>query len=519
MKGLPRLNKKYLANKLLGQEIADYPADLLEYPERVIQFGEGNFLRAFMDWFFHEMNKKGIFQGRAVVIQPISQGRVSQLNEQDGLYTLLLRGLEKGQIVNKKEVMTGVSRGLNAYTQWGEILRLAEDPAIEFVVSNTTEAGIVYSREDRPGDNPPNSFPGKLTAYLYHRYRYFGGARDKGMIIIPAELIEGNGDQLRAIVLKLAEEWALPEDFKAWVREANVFLNTLVDRIVTGYPFHERDKLEEELGYGDENIVAGEIFHLLVIEGDKKLQEKLPFHEAGLNVIWVDNLTPYRERKVRILNGAHTSAVAVSFLAGIDLVREAVQDKLLGKFIRKTIFENIIPAMDMAPEELEAFATEVLERFANPFIDHKWLDISLNSIAKFKARVLPSLLDYIEKKNNRGEASSSALPRYLVYSLAALINFYRGREIRDNSLLAERNGETYLVRDDIKVLEFFAGLWGRYFAGEIDLEELAGDLLANQAFWGQDLNEVAGLRASLVDYLAAIEGKGLRGSLLELLES
>lgn len=258
MKGLPRLNKKYLANKLLGQEIADYPADLLEYPERVIQFGEGNFLRAFMDWFFHEMNKKGIFQGRAVVIQPISQGRVSQLNEQDGLYTLLLRGLEKGQIVNKKEVMTGVSRGLNAYTQWGEILRLAEDPAIEFVVSNTTEAGIVYSGEDRPGDNPPNSFPGKLTAYLYHRYRYFGGARDKGMIIIPAELIEGNGDQLRAIVLKLAEEWALPEDFKAWVREANVFLNTLVDRIVTGYPFHERDKLEEELGYGDENIVAGD---------------------------------------------------------------------------------------------------------------------------------------------------------------------------------------------------------------------------------------------------------------------
>lgn len=519
MAQLSQLNKEYLVNNLLGMEIANYSAEMLEYPERLIQFGEGNFLRAFVDWFLHEMNKKGIFQGRAVVIQPIPQGKVSNLNNQDGLYTLLLRGIEKGQLVNKREVITGISRGLNAYTQWKEILQLAEDPAIEFVISNTTEAGIVYSPEDKLTDNPPNSFPGKLTAYLYRRYQHFAGARDKGMIIMPVELIERNGDQLREIVLKLAEQWELPEDFQKWVREANVFLNTLVDRIVTGYPFNEIDKLEQELGYHDENIVAGEIFHLLVIEGDKKLQEKLPLQEAGLNVIWVDDLTSYRERKVRILNGAHTSAVTVSYLAGIDLVREAVNDELLGKFIRKTIFDNIIPSMDMEPEELESFAEEVLERFANPFIDHKWLDISLNSIAKFKTRVLPSLLGYMEKKHDAGEASPCALPRYLVFSLAALINFYRGTEIQDNQLLAERNGESYSVRDDIKVLEFFADLWGRYIKGEINLEKLALEVLGEQSFWEQDLNEVPGLRASLTEYLKSIEKKGLKNSLLDLLES
>ncbi|MTI60405.1 MAG: tagaturonate reductase [Firmicutes bacterium] len=509
-KNLPKLNKEYLKNNLLGTELADYSADILEYPERVIQFGEGNFLRAFVDWMFHQMNKEGVFKGRAVIVQPIPQGRVSNLNKQDGLYTLFLRGKQDGKVVDQREVMTAVSRGLEAYTQWDEVLKLAENPEIEFVVSNTTEAGIVYSSDDKLDDTPPDSYPGKLTAYLYRRYQFFNGASDKGMLIIPVELIERNGDILREVVIKLADNWKLPEGFKDWIREHNIFVNTLVDRIVTGYPFKEKDKLEEELGYCDENLDTGEIFHLWIIEGDESLKEKLPFHKAGLNVRWVDDVTPYRSRKVKILNGAHTSTVPVSYLAGIDLVRDAVDDQLLSDFIKKVIFENIIPTMSLSVEELEDFSKKILERFANPFIDHKWLDISLNSTSKFKTRVLPSLLEFIEEKEE--------LPDKLVFSLAALITFYKGTEIRDKHLVAYRQQEEYLIKDDMSALEFFADLWGRYENNELGIEKLAEEVLGHQEFWQQDLNKLPGLTAAVTDYLKKIKEQGVKKCLTVLLD-
>lgn len=506
---LPQLNKEYLKKNLLGSELANYSTEIMEYPERVIQFGEGNFLRAFVDWMFHQMNKEGVFKGRVVIVQPIPQGRVSSLNKQDNYYTLLLRGRQDGEVVNKREIITGASRGLEAYSQWDEVLRLAENPEIEFVISNTTEAGIVYSADDKLDDTPPVSYPGKLTSYLYHRYQYFNGDRGKGMLIIPVELIDRNGDKLKEVILRLADNWNLPQDFKNWIEEGNIFVNTLVDRIVTGYPFKEVDEIEEELGYYDENLDTGEIFHLWVIEGDESLKEKLPFHKVGLNVKWVDDMTPYRSRKVRILNGAHTSTVPVSYLMGIDLVRDAVNDELISEFIERIIFEDIIPTMNLERDELDSFANKILERFANPFIDHKWLDISLNSTSKFKTRVLPSLVKYIEDKNQ--------LPERIVFSLAALIIFYKGTEIRDNLLVAYRNDQEYLIKDDIEVLEIFADLWSRYQNDGINIVKLVEEVLANQDFWQRDLNQLSGLTVGVINYLKQIEEQGVKKSLARLL--
>jgi tagaturonate reductase len=507
---LPSLNRKYLESELLGTELADFPAEILDYPEKVIQIGEGNFLRAFVDWMFHTMNKKGIFKGRAVVAQPIREGRISNLNEQDGLYTLYLRGIENGSEVNKKEIMTTISRGLETYAQWEEFVKLAENPEIEFVVSNTTEAGIAYNEDENLGDTPPESYPGKLTAYLYRRYRKFNGDQDKGMIIIPVELIDRNGDNLKKIVLQLVEDWNLETEFSEWIVESNHFLNTLVDRIVTGYPFNEIDELEAELGYHDQNLDTGEIFHLWVIEGDESLKEKLPFHKVGLNVKWVDDLTPYRTTKVRILNGAHTSTVPVSYLAGIDLVRDAVNDALVGKFINQTVFEDIIPTLDADKNELEDFASKIFERFKNPYIDHKWLDISLNSTSKFKTRVLPSLIQHIEKYDK--------VPERLTFALAALIYFYHGTELEKGKLVAFRNGEKYLIRDDQDVLEYFAGLWRKFETEEITISELAENLLANNNLWDRDLNKLSGLTDSLISNLKMIKKEGMKKSLEKLVK-
>jgi tagaturonate reductase len=508
-KELSILNKELFEAKLRRSGLANVSSKMLEYPEKVVQIGEGNFLRAFVDWMFHEMNKKGIFGGRVVVVQPIQEGRVKYLNEQDGLYTLLLRGMQEGKVVNEKEVITSISRGLEAYTQWKEVLELAENPEIEFVVSNTTEAGIAYVPSNKLSDNPPDSYPGKLTAFLYHRFQYFKGAMDKGMVIIPVELIDRNGDNLKKIVIQLAGDWELPQDFIEWIEKANHFLNTLVDRIVTGYPHNEARQIEEELGYCDSSLVAGEIFHLWVIEGDKKLKERLPFHKIGLNVKWVDDLTLYRTRKVRILNGAHTSSVAVAYLAGIDIVRDAVNDTLVEDFMRAAIFDDIIPTLDLGENELKEFADAVLERFKNPFIDHKWLDISLNSISKFKTRVLPSLVEYGRR--------FGTFPKMLTFAFAALIAFYRGSEIKDGKLVAYRNGEEYFVNDDMEALEFFRELWASYENNKIDLKDMVKAVLSKVELWDGNLSELPGLADRVYDYLNSIVTCGMRESLIQLL--
>ena len=503
---MDRLNEEYLRQNLLGRhEAADFAGELLEYPERVLQIGEGNFLRAFFNWMLHEMNKKGVFKGRAAVVQPIPPGRVDELNEQDCLYTLLLRGIEAAEEKVEKEIITSISRGIKAYGEWEKVLKLAEDPAVEFVVSNTTEAGITYNSEDDPLDNPPESFPGKLTVFLKKRYDYFAGSPESGLVIIPVELIEKNGEELKKIVLRLADDWDFSPDFIDWVEEENVFFNTLVDRIVPGYPEEEAEEIEADLGYRDKNMTAGEIFHSWIIEGGEKHKEKLPFHSADLNVKWVDDLTPYRTRKVRILNGAHTSTVPVAYLCGVELVREAAEDDLLRDFIEKSMFCEIIPTLDFAEEELKSFAEKVLERFENPFIDHRWLDISLNSTSKFKTRVLPSLLAYRDRFDE--------LPENLVFSLAALIIFYRGKRIDNEHLIAEYNGVEYKIQDDREAMEFFLELWNE----DLNYRQLTAKVLSNESFWGRDLSEITGLVDKTTYYLESIDKEGMRNTLSEII--
>lgn len=481
------------------------PVSSASLPEKVIQFGEGNFLRAFVDWLFHRLNEKGLFNGRVVVVQPLPEGLVSLLNEQDGLYTLILRGLHEGAAVQSEEIISSVSRGLNPYTQWEEYLRCAENPEIQFVVSNTTEAGIVFDPGDSLQSKPPRSFPGKLTAFLYHRFKHFQGERDKGMVLLPCELIERNGDTLKEVLLRLATAWALPAEFKRWLKEENLFLNTLVDRVVTGYPESEAEQLAQRLGYRDRLLVTGERFHLWVIEGPAELKERLPFAEAGLKVIWTDDLAPYRTRKVRILNGAHTAAVPAAFLYGLETVGEMVAHPLLGRYTRELIYDEIIPSIGLESEMLQEFAGAVWERFHNPYLEHRLQSILLNSVSKFTARVLPSIEGYRERRG--------LLPPKLSFSLAALIALYRGR-IEGAQLRSHREKGPYLLRDDPRALELLSSLWARCDCSAEATGGLVEKALGSASLWGRDLNEIPGLARAVAAHLEVIVEAGLEQALL-----
>lgn len=506
---MEKLNRSFLADYkgAAGVEAAQIRADL---PERVLQFGEGNFLRAFADWMIHQLNKNNLFNGKVVVAQPIAEGLADKLNAQDGIYTLLLRGLADGKIVEQKEIIDVISRCLNPYGEWETVLACAENPDIEFVISNTTEAGIAYDASDRIDLNPPVSFPGKMTAYLYRRYQHFNGAPDKGLAILACELIERNGDNLKAIVLRLAKEWGLPAEFSAWVENANIFANTLVDRVVTGYPRDEVAKLQAELGYVDELMDTGELFHLWVIEGPQELAKRLPFTEVGLNVIWTDDMTPYRTRKVRILNGAHTSSVPASFLYGLETVKEMMDHAVTGKFVRQIIQEEILPSIDLDRAMMEKFAGDVIERFENPFIKHYLLSILLNSSSKFKARVLPSLLEYHKK--------TGALPQRLVFSLAALIAAYKNGVMEGTGLKVQREAGDYVMKDDVPVLEFFADLWAKFDGSQEASRQLSQAVLGKQSLWGMDLNQVPELTAAVGNYLFKISRVGIQQTMQDIVK-
>jgi tagaturonate reductase len=498
------LNRTWLSKGVaLPAEVTVGPLGPL--PERILQFGEGGFLRAFVDWMVDTMNRQGLFNGSVVVVQPIAQGFVPTLNVQDGLYTLLLRGVEAGQVVERTQVVTAISRGINPYADWAEYLACAENPDLRFIVSNTTEAGIAYLAEPRPTDACPQSFPAKVTAFLHQRFTHFAGAPDAGMVIIPCELIDRNGDALKAIVLRLAEEWGLPIAFAAWVREHCAFLNTLVDRIVTGYPKDEAQAITTRLGYEDALLDTGEVFHLWVIEGDKKYAAELPLAQAGLDVLWTDDQTPYRTRKVRILNGAHTMAVLAAYLYGKNTVRECVEDPLISAYMRTGVFEEIIPTLDLPEAEKQAFAAAVFERFANPFICHELLSIALNSVSKWKVRVLPSLTEYVERMDE--------LPRALTFSLAALIAFYRGAEPRDGALVGHRDGAEYLIKDDAAILTAFADAWRTW---SNDIPALTDTLLSRTDLWGEDLTAIPGLSTQVAADLYAIVHEGMAMALREM---
>jgi len=466
-----------------------------QYPEKVLQFGEGNFMRAFVDWQIHTMNQKTDFNGGVVVVQPLANGLAEMLNEQDGLYTLYLQGIKDGEALKEHEIMNCITRTLNPYNQHEEYMKLAENPDLRFVVSNTTEAGIAFEEGDKLTDAPQSSFPGKLTALLYRRYEHFNGDSSKGFIIIPCELIDRNGDELKKIVLKYAELWNLGEGFVNWLYGANTFCCSLVDRIVPGYPRDSIAEITEELGYEDKLVVVGEQFHLWVIEGPQWIKAEFPAHEAGLNVLVVDDMAPYRTRKVRILNGAHTAMTPVAYLYGIDTVAEAIEHEEVGPFVKSLIYEEIIPTLDLPTEELNSFADAVLERFLNPYVQHYLMSISLNSISKFKTRDLPSLLQFVESKGQ--------LPEKLVFSMSALISFYSGR----------RGEESIQLTDDADILEWFASLWNGCDGSDSGLRALTSSVLAATNRWGSDLNQVAGLTDKVTEGLIAIQNTGMKQAL------
>ena len=475
------------------------------YPEKVLQFGEGNFLRAFVDWMIDKANRDGIYRGSIVLCQPIAQGLKDMINAQDGVYTLAMRGAENGQPVENIEVITSVSRCINPYENYEDLMEIARSADLEVVVSYTTEAGIAYHEGDRLTDRPPVSFPAKVTAFLYERYKVFNGDPQKGLLFLPVELIDNNGAELKRIVLKYAEEWELGQEFTEWVNTANEFTSTLVDRIVTGYPRDEISYFEEKLGYKDNIIDTSELFNLWVIEGDKKWADKLPVHKTDANVIWTDDVKPYKKRKVRILNGAHTSTVLAAYLAGFDIVGDFMKDDTVRTFMNDVIYKEVIPTLDLPKEELESFAAAVNDRFANPYIKHNLLDIALNSCSKFNARCLPSLLGYVEEK---GE-----LPKCLTFSLAAFIKFYQG-EWKDGVYTGTRkDGTQYPLRDDEAVIRFFADAWA-----ENDAEKAAESVLSNKDFWsGKDLTEVPGLKDEVAGYLKEMDKKEIKEIMAELI--
>ncbi|MCM1024919.1 MAG: tagaturonate reductase [Roseburia sp.] len=473
-----------------------------ERPIKVVQFGEGNFLRAFVDYMIDIANEQGKFDGDIVLIKPIDFGNLDSFHRQDCQYTVSLRGNVNGEgkIINR--VVTSVADAVDAINEYEKYMGLAEIDTLRFVVSNTTEAGIVYDAEDRFEMNPPRSFPGKLTKFLYHRFETFGGDKTRGLVMLPVELIDDNGIMLRKCVMQQIENWGLSQEFKTWVEEACVFTATLVDRIVTGYPRATEQEEWEKLGYEDRIMVTGEPFALWVIESDRDISGEFDLPGAGLPVVFTDDHHPYKQRKVRILNGAHTSFVLASWLCGNDIVRQSMEDQDIRDFMNKTIFDEVIPTLTLPEDELKEFAGEVVNRFNNPYVDHALLAISLNSVSKWRARCLPSLLGYVEKFGK--------LPAHLTFSIAALMAFYQGSEIQDGVLKGSRDGQPYDIKDDLSVLEFFRDNSSK------DAEEFVKGYLGREDFHGQDLNQVPGLTEAVTAYLKDIRENGMREALCRI---
>jgi tagaturonate reductase len=461
-------------------------------PVTVLQYGEGNFLRGFVDYMIDAANEKHIFNGNVQIVKAIPQGSLEALKAQDCVYTVLLRGKRDHEIYVEKRVITSVAGAVCAYEEYKEYAAFAASPHLQFIVSNTTEAGIVYDDTDAFDLNPPKSFPGKLTKFLYERYVFFKGAEDRGLIILPVELIENNGGQLLECCLRLADLWGLSQEFVNWLTNCNYFCNTLVDRIITGYPADEALAINEETGFDDKLIVAGEPFALWVIESKRlsKVARKFALDKAWLPVLFTKDLSPYRERKVRVLNGTHTSSVLAAYLSGLDTVGDMMKDELLRGFVEAVMYDELSPMVPLPQDEVKSFADSVIDRFENPFIRHNLLTIALNSFSKFKVRVLPTILETYEK--------TGALPKRLCFSLAAFIQFYR---------VGERNGIPYQIMDDSFIKDFFAA------NKDLPPCEFVPLFLKDTQLWGQDLSAIPNFVETVANNLTKINELGMRGAI------
>ncbi|MDD3078225.1 MAG: tagaturonate reductase [Paludibacter sp.] len=459
-----------------------------KYPERIIQFGEGNFLRAFIDWMVYNMNKKADFNSSVVIVQPLPTGMIDVLNEQNGLYHVNLQGLDKGETVNSIDLIDVISRALNPYSQFDEYLKLAEQPEIRFVISNTTEAGIAFDPSCKLDDAPASSYPGKLTQLLYHRFKTFDGAADKGLIIFPCELIFHNGVELKKTINQYIELWDLGADFQNWFNTACGVYSTLVDRIVPGYPRETIHEILDKIQLEDKMVVQAEIFHLLVIEAPESVAAEFPAPKAGLNVLFVPDEKPYHERKVTLLNGPHTVLAPVAYLSGLNIVRECLNDEVVSKFLHQVMFNELLETLDLPKAELEKFAADVLDRFNNPFVKHFVTSIMLNSFPKFKTRDLPGLKIYLDRQGK--------LPVGLVLGLAAIITYYKG---------GKRGDDEIVPNDDKAILYLLKSLWATN-----DVTKVAEGVLAAEFIWGENLNNIPGLTEKLTEYLVEIHKAGMK---------
>ncbi len=468
-------------------------------PERIIQFGEGNFLRAFVDWIIYNMDQKTNFNSSVVIVQPLAKGMVDWLNGQDCLYHVNLQGKENGQPVNTLTRIDAVSRALNPYSQNQAFMALAEQPEMRFIISNTTEAGIAFDDSCKFTDKPAASYPGKLVQLLFHRYQYFNGDISKGMILMPCELIFLNGHHLKECIYQYIELWKEDmgkdyEGFKQWFTKYCYVCATLVDRIVPGFPRDTIKEIQQKIGYKDDLVVKAESFHLWVIEKAEnmtieQMKEEFPAEKAGLHVLITDDEKPYHARKVTLLNGPHTVLSPVTFLSGVNIVRDACEHPVLGKYIHKVQFDELMQTLDLPMEELQKFAADVLERFENPFVDHQVTSIMLNSFPKYETRDLPGVKIYLQRKG--------VLPQGLVFGLAAIITYYKGGKRED--------GTEIIPNDDIKIMEKLKDLWAT-----ADTQKIAEGVLAFDYVWHEDLNKtVPGLAALVKKDLDLIQAKGM----------
>lgn len=471
---------------------------LFPKPERkikIMQFGEGNFLRAFVEWILQDLNDKGAINANVAVVQPMPSGRVEALAEQDGLYTLRLEGIDGGKKVKKSQVINVIGDCINPFADYEKFLKYGESEDLQIIISNTTEAGIAVDPTDTDFSACPKSYPGKLLALLKRRYDFYKGDKSKGLDIIPCELIDNNGDELKRCLKELAVINKMDKDFIDWVENCNHYTSTLVDRIVPGYPRNEIEDIQKETGYIDNNVVKGEIFHLWVLKKEPHIQKVLPADSTGLNVIFADDIKPYKQRKVKILNGSHTAMVPVAYLCGIDTVGEAVNDKTIGKYVRDFVFEEVNPTINLPQDQMVAFANSVIERYQNPFIRHELMSIALNSTTKFKTRLLPTLEDYVRIK---GE-----LPKHLLFSFAALAVFYKGK----------RGNEDIALKDDPAYLSKWAELWANFNG---DYKKLVEDILGWKEAWDTDMNAIhPAIADAVAGYLKAICEKGMKKAVEE----
>lgn len=485
-----QLNKETYA-ELMKAEVTERP------PVKVIQVGDGNFIRSFIDWLFHLMNQKTNFNGSIVTVQALpTDTSTPKINKQDGLFTLLLKGNLNGEIVDETHVVNSIDHAINPYADWSELLKLAEEEQAEFLFSNTTEAGIAYLKEDYIEGKCPTSYPGKVTALLYHRYKQYNGDKDKGWILVPCELIENNGSELKRICLRLADDWNLPSEFKQWIEEACIFCNTLVDRIVPGFPKNDADEIYEQLGYTDELLAVAEPYHLFVVEGPEMVEQKLPFREAGLNVQF-DKIAPYRELKVKLLNAPHTILSSIGLLSDVDIVRRGMEDPEIFNFINRTLLDEIAVTMQpVARQNAQNFIKQVYDRFANPFLDHKLADISLNSYSKFKTRVWPSMYAY---KKEFGKN-----PKHLVFAFAALLHYFK----------AVNGNANYKVIDNESTIHKFKEFYHSHTESKDQLTKHIQSMIEEDFLMSNE--EMGDLYEAIADDFLLIEETGIRSALQQV---